>query len=98
MSSTVSTPVLTPSDLRLRKSKSTLRAIVRDGFCLESFRARYSFYKVHPCTLPFKPAEAVPYLSYKYGQQQKRVSGSKGFETKTVTDDGAKRAFALSKP
>jgi hypothetical protein len=26
---------------------------------------------VHPCTLPFRPAKAVPYLSRKYGQQQK---------------------------
>jgi hypothetical protein len=25
----------------------------------------------------------------------KRVSGSKGFETKTITDDGAKRAFSI---
>ncbi|GAC18410.1 hypothetical protein GARC_1435 [Paraglaciecola arctica BSs20135] len=24
--------------------KSTLRAIIHDGFCLESFRASYSFY------------------------------------------------------
>jgi hypothetical protein len=42
-----------------------------DGFCLESFRANYFFYKVRPCTLPFRPAKAVPYLSGKYGQQQK---------------------------
>jgi hypothetical protein len=54
--------------------KSTLRAIVCDGFCLESLRNSYSFYKVHPSTLPFRPAKAVPYLSRKYSQQQKRVT------------------------
>jgi hypothetical protein len=38
------------------------------------------FYKVRPCTLPFRPAIAVPYLSGKYGQPQKRVSRKKGRE------------------
>jgi hypothetical protein len=32
------------------------------------------------CTLPFRPAEAVPYLSRKYGQQQKRVARQNGRE------------------
>jgi hypothetical protein len=26
---------------------------------------------MRPCTLPFRPDKAVPYLSRKYGQQQK---------------------------
>jgi hypothetical protein len=51
-----------------------------DGFCLESLHASYFFYKVRPCTLPFRPAIAVPYLSGKYGQPQKRVSRKKGRE------------------
>ncbi|AGH44867.1 hypothetical protein C427_2758 [Paraglaciecola psychrophila 170] len=37
----------------------------------KSFRAIDVFYKVRSCTLPFRPAKAVPYLSRKYGQQQK---------------------------
>jgi hypothetical protein len=34
------------------KIESTLRAIFRDGFCLESLQASDSFYKVHPARLP----------------------------------------------
>jgi hypothetical protein len=30
------------------------------------------YYKVRPCTLLFRPAKAVPYLSSKYGLQQKK--------------------------
>jgi hypothetical protein len=29
------------------------------------------FYNVHTCTVPFRPAKAVPYLSRKFDQQQK---------------------------
>ena len=47
---------------------------------LTRFPSRYSFYKVHPCTIPFRPAKAVPYLSRKYGQQQKRVTRQNGRE------------------
>jgi len=40
-------------------------------FDLNPFKPVTFFYKVRSCTLPFRPAEAVPYLSSKYGQQQK---------------------------
>jgi hypothetical protein len=40
-------------------------------FDLNVFKPVTFFYKVRPFTLAFRPAEAVPYLSSKYGQQQK---------------------------
>jgi len=52
---------------------------IPDGFCLESIRASYSFYKVRP-VLYLRPAGAVPYLSRKYGQQQKRLTRQNGRE------------------
>jgi hypothetical protein len=58
--------------------QSTLRAILPDGFVSNPFEPVTSFIKCVPrgvrCTLPFRPAKAVPYLSRKYGQQPKEVT------------------------
>jgi hypothetical protein len=69
--------------------KSTLRAFIPRGvrvkvFVSNPFEPDTLFIKCVPrgvrCTLPFRPAKAVPYLSRKYSQQRKRVSRQNGRE------------------
>jgi hypothetical protein len=43
----------------------------RDGFDWNPSEPVTLFIKCVRCTLPFRQAKAVPYLSRKYGQQQK---------------------------
>ena len=42
-------------------------------FDLNPFKPVTFVYKVRPCTLPFRPTEAVPYLSSKYGTAKKSI-------------------------
>ena len=61
--------------LKARFAPSSVMVFVSNPFEPDTL-----FIKCVLCTLPFRPAKAVPYLSRKYGQQQKRVSRQNGLE------------------
>jgi len=67
-------------------------------FDLNPFKPVTFVYKVRPCTLPFRPAEAVPYLSSKYGQQRKRVSRKRRSLPKFLTAQNVKGGKAVAVP